>query len=142
MGAEHILDSSDAGFDDRLRELCHALRATIGFDAVAGEMSGRVLRAQPPASRLLLYGALSMEPAQIDPFSLIFEHKHVEGFVLPSWLRSKSLLSQLRTAGKVQRLLGSDLKTEIQARFSLREAHTALAQYTAQMSAGKVLFVP
>jgi NADPH2:quinone reductase len=142
VGAEHVLDSSDTRFDDQLRELCHALGATIGFDAVAGEMSGRILRGQPPGSRLLVYGALSLEPTTIDPFSLIFEQKHVEGFLLPSWLRSKSLLSQLRTAGKVQRLLGSDLKTEVQARFPLQEARAALAQYTGHMSAGKVLFVP
>jgi NADPH:quinone reductase-like Zn-dependent oxidoreductase len=142
MGAEHVLNSSDAGFDDHLREVCHALGATIGFDAVAGEMSGRVLRAQPPGSRLLVYGALSLEPAHIDPFSLIFEQKHAEGFLLPSWLRTKNLLSQLRVAAKVQRLLGTDLKTEIQARFSLEEARAALAHYQSQMTTGKVLFVP
>jgi NADPH:quinone reductase-like Zn-dependent oxidoreductase len=142
FGAEHVLDSSDAGFDDRLRELCHALRAMIGFDAVAGEMSGRVLRAQPPGSRLLVYGALSLEPAQIDPFSLIFEQKRAEGFSLPSWLRTKNLFSQLRTADQVQRLLAGDLKTEIQARFSLDDARAALERYASQMSAGKVLLVP
>ena len=141
-GAEHVLNSSDVGFDDRLRELCHALGATIGFEAVAGETSGRILRAQPPGSRLLVYGALSLEAAQLDPFSLIFERKRVEGFLLPSWLRSKSLLSQFRIAGKVQRLLSSDLQTEIQARFPLKEAPAALAQYTGHMSAGKVLLVP
>jgi NADPH2:quinone reductase len=142
LGAEHVLDSSEPGFDDRLRELCHSLAATIGFEAVAGEMSGRILRAQPEASRLLVYGALSQEPAQIDPFSLIFERKRVEGFLLTSWLRHKNLLSQLRTAGKAQRLLSTDLKTEVRAKFPLRDARTALAQYASRMSAGKVLFVP
>ncbi|HWB08933.1 MAG TPA: zinc-binding dehydrogenase [Pirellulales bacterium] len=142
LGAEHVLDSSEPGFDDRLRELCHATGATIGFDAVAGETSGRILRAQPERSRLLVYGALSQEPVQIDPFSLIFERKHVEGFLLTLWLRRKNLLSQLRTAGRVQRLLDTDLTTEIRAKFPLRQARTALAEYANHMSAGKVLFVP
>src|SRR5215467_12478060 len=41
MGAEHVLNSADPGFDEALRALCHKLRATISFEAVSGEMSGR-----------------------------------------------------------------------------------------------------
>src|SRR6516162_4872072 len=43
MGAEHVLNSSEPGFDDELRKICHKLGASIGFEAVAGETSGRVL---------------------------------------------------------------------------------------------------
>lgn len=141
-GAEHVLNSNDPGFDGNLRDLCSSLRATIGFDAVAGEMSGCILRAQPEGSRLLVYGALSLEAARIDPGSLIFERKHVEGFWLSSWLRGKNLLSQLRIAGEVQRLLGTDLKTDIQARFPLDEAGRGLEQYASHATGGKVLFLP
>jgi NADPH:quinone reductase len=142
MGAQYVVNSSAGGVEDGLRDLCRKLGTTIGFDAVAGEMSGIVLRAQPPQSRLLVYGGLSLAPSQIDPASLIFESKHLEGFVLSDWLRSKNLLSQLRVAGKVQDLLGSDLKTEFQARLPLQDAPQALRQYTSNMTAGKVLLVP
>jgi NADPH:quinone reductase-like Zn-dependent oxidoreductase len=84
MGAEHVLNTSDPGFDASLGDLCHRFGASIGLDAVAGEMSARVLRAQPCGSRLLVYGALSLEASQIDPASLIFEGKRVEGFWLPA----------------------------------------------------------
>src|SRR5262249_16191769 len=47
LGAEHVLDSSSPDFDANLCQLCHKLDASIGFDAVAGEMSARVLHAQP-----------------------------------------------------------------------------------------------
>jgi hypothetical protein len=73
---------------------------------------------------------------------LIFEGKHVEGFWLSAWLRRRNLLSQLRIAREVQGLLGSDLKTEIRARLPLEKAAEALAQYAANMTAGKVLLVP
>jgi hypothetical protein len=52
MGADYVLNTSDADFDPSLHELCRRLGATLGFDAVAGEMSARVLRAQPRGSRL------------------------------------------------------------------------------------------
>lgn len=142
MGAQYVVNSSESGFEDGLRDLCRKLGTTIGFDAVAGEMSGIVLRAQPPKSRLLVYGGLSLAPSQIDPALLIFESKHLEGFILSDWLRSKNLVSQLRVAGKVQDLLGSDLKTEFQAKLPLKDAPQALRQYTSNMTAGKVLLVP
>ncbi|MGA3211911.1 MAG: zinc-binding dehydrogenase [Terriglobales bacterium] len=142
MGAEHVLDSSDPGFDAALRDLCRRFGATIGFDAVAGSMTARVLRAQPNGSRLLVYGALSVEASQIDPTSLIFEGKTVEGFWLSAWLRRLSMLGQLRVSRQVQRLLAGDLKTEIQARIPLEQAAAGLQQYAANMTSGKILIVP
>src|SRR5262249_17338580 len=140
LGAEYIVNSSEPEFDNRLRELCHQLGASIGFDAVAGEMSARVLRAQPQGSRLLVYGALSLQPSQADPASLIFERKRLGGFWLTAWLRrSRTLLGQLRLARQIQELLPSDLKTDFQAKVPLQEAGRALQQYAANMTAGKVL---
>ena len=141
MGALHVLNSNDAGFDEALRSLCSKLAASISFDAVAGEMSGRVLRAQPQGSRMLVYGGLSMQGVTLDPASLIFEGKHVEGFWLSAWLRRRNMLSQLRVARQVQELLGSDLKTEIRARLPLEKAGDGLSQYAADMTAGKVLLM-
>ena len=142
MGAEHVVDSSAGDFDERLRDLCHKLGATIGFDPVAGETSGRVLRAQPKGSRLVVYGALSDAPAQISPASLIFEEKQVEGLWLSAWMGNRNILSQLRVGRKVQRLLATDLKTEIQGRISLEEVKYGIDQYAANMTAGKVLVMP
>jgi len=142
MGAEYVLNTSDPGFDVSLGDLCRRLGASIGFDAVAGEISARVLRAQPRGSRLLVYGALSLEASQIDPASLIFEGKRVEGFWLTAWLHQRSVLSQLRVSRQVQRLLAGDLKTEIQARLPLEEAARGLEQYAANMTGGKILLLP
>jgi NADPH:quinone reductase len=142
MGAEYVLNSSDPSFDVQLQEMCRNLGATIGFDAVSGEMTARVLRAQPRGSRLLMYGALSLEGAQVDPGSLIYEEKHLEGFWLSAWLRSKHLLAQMRIAGQVQKLLSSDLKSDVHARLPLEQAAKAITEYAANMTAGKVLIVP
>lgn len=142
MGAEHVLNSSDSGFDAELRALCHKLGATISFDAVAGETAGRVLSAQPRGSRMLIYGGLSLRPAEIDPEALIFGEKHVEGFWLSAWLRRRNLLSQLRVGRQVQSMLSGDLKTEIRARLPLEKAAEALQQYSSDMTAGKVLLIP
>lgn len=142
IGAEHVLNSSNPDFDVRLHEICHELRATIAFDAVSGELTARVLRAQPRRSRLLVYGALSLEAAHTDPASLIFEEKILEGFWLSAWLRKKNLLVQMKLAGDVQRLLGGDLKSEVHDRLPLDRAAQAIQEYASNMTAGKVLILP
>lgn len=142
MGARHVLDSHEAGFDDILREHCRTHAATIAFDAVSGEMTARILRAQPKGSRMIVYGALSLEAVQADPGSLIFEGKSVEGFWLSAWLASRSLLGRARIAGQVQKLLATELKSEIRERYPLADVPRALAEYAANMTAGKPLIVP
>jgi NADPH:quinone reductase len=141
-GAEFVLDSSAEDFDERLRELCSKLKASYGFDSVAGEMTGRILNAMTDNARVIVYGALSGEGCLVDPRSLIFENKHVEGFWLSKWLRSQNILTMLRTTRRVQKLLSHELSTEIRARLSLEEAREGLRMYAEQMTGGKILFVP
>src|SRR5262249_14260091 len=142
MGADPVLNSSDPDFDDQLRRVCHKFGATIAFEAVAGEMAGRILRAQPPGSRMIIYGGLSLKAAEIDLASRSFERKHVEGFWLSGWLRNKNLIAQLRVARRVQELLATELKTEIRARLPLEKVADALTGYAADMTGGKILLVP
>src|SRR5262249_51982353 len=60
-GAQHVLVSTDPDFDRDLAVKAAALGATIAFDAVAGELTGRVLEALPPRSEVVVYGALSSD---------------------------------------------------------------------------------
>lgn len=141
LGATHVLNSVDPDFDQQLRALCGQLKAKIGFEAVAGEMTGRVLNAMPAGSQLLVYGALSESGCLTDPRDLIFEGKRLEGFFLASWLGGRSILQQLRLGRQVQSMLGADLKSEIQARFPLTQAREALIHYQNHMTDGKVLLM-
>jgi NADPH:quinone reductase-like Zn-dependent oxidoreductase len=142
IGAVHVLDSNAPDFDNNLRNLCRELSATCGLDAVAGELAGRVLHAQPKGSRMFVYGGLSLKPVEIDLGSLIFEGKVVAGFWVSAWLARKNLVEKLRIARQIQSLLATELRSEIQQRVPLNEAQSAIRQYMDHMSAGKVLLVP
>ena len=142
IGAQHVLDSSEADFDARLKDMCHQLSATYGIDAVAGELTGRVMKAQPKGSRMFVYGGLSLKPSEVDAGPLIFEGKVLAGFWVSAWLARKSIIEKLRIANKVQSLLASDLKSDIQAKLPLQEAPNAIDKYIRCMSAGKVLIIP
>jgi NADPH:quinone reductase len=142
LGAQHVLNSSEADFDGWLRDLCHQLGATIAFDPVAGEMTGRVLAAMPDGSRALVYGSLSDAACTVRPEQLIYEGKTVEGFWVPKWVAKLSLLRRARMAFKVQGLLGEDFRTEVRARMPLEQANEALEAYKGDMTSGKVLLMP
>ena len=141
-GAEHVLNSGEEDFDERLRELCARVRATVAFEAVAGELTGRVLRAMPKGGRAIVYGALSQEGCVVDPRSLIFESKRVEGFWLSEWLGAQNAVRRILVAGKVQKLLAGELKTEVRARLPLERAAEGLSQYQREMTGGKIILVP
>jgi NADPH:quinone reductase-like Zn-dependent oxidoreductase len=142
LGAKYVVNSHDPGSQEALSDLCHKLSATICFEAVAGELSARVLRAMPKASRMIVYGALSLAAVHTEPGALIFEGKTVEGFWLSSWLARKSLLARAGLAGQIQKLLGEELKSQVRGRYPLAEVPRALQEYAANMTAGKPLIVP
>ena len=59
LGAEHILNSSEPDFLEKLGDLAKSLKATVCFEAVAGELTGQVLSKMPFKSICYLYGLLS-----------------------------------------------------------------------------------
>lgn len=84
QGAKHTFVSTDDDFDEkfaprapragpldpgphpptrRLRAKAKELGATIAFDAVCGELTGRLVTAMPRGSTVHVYGALSQAPA-------------------------------------------------------------------------------
>jgi NADPH:quinone reductase len=142
LGAPHVLDSTQPDFDKHLADLCGRLGATIAFDPVAGEMTGRVLAAMPPKSVAMVYGSLSGVPCTVDPAQLVYEEKRVEGFWTPKWVGKLSLLQKLRTAMKIQGLLATDFATEVRARVPLEKAAEAIETYRHDMTGGKVLLLP
>jgi NADPH2:quinone reductase len=141
-GAREVFDSSEEGFDERLAEACKRVRATVAFDAVAGNLTGRVLHAMPSGSECVVYGGLSMEGCLLDPRSLIFERKRVRGFWLSDWMRTAGALKMFSASRSVQKLLKDECKTEIRARLPLEQAAEGVRLYEREMTGGKILFVP
>jgi NADPH:quinone reductase-like Zn-dependent oxidoreductase len=57
--------------------------ATVFFDAVAGEMTGKILEAMPDGSTAFVYGGLSMQPvSNVGIMDLIFKRKTITGSVI------------------------------------------------------------
>lgn len=144
LGAEVVLNSEREGFDEALRRESHRLGATIALDAVAGPMTGRLLKAMPSESKAVVYGLLSNQPCGgIDPCDLIFRDQRIEGFWLTPWLKSKGIISRMQLASNAQKLIADGVfDSKVRARLGFDDIRTGLLDYGLRMSEGKILICP
>jgi NADPH:quinone reductase-like Zn-dependent oxidoreductase len=142
QGATIVLNSSEVDFDQQLREACHQFESHLAFDAVAGPLTGQLLAALPRHSKVTLFGGLSFAAVQANPDLFIFEDKAVDGFWLGPWIAKKNLLQILLMWRRSQRLIASEFKSEVRARYPFQEAKKAVQEYMSQMTGGKILLTP
>ena len=142
IGAQIVLNSSTPDFDQELKDACRQVNAHLAFDAIAGQMTLRLLEALPDHSKVTVYGGLSGDSAAAAPGHLIFEDKSVDGFWLSKWLAEKNFLESLMVWRRAQKLLGTDLKSEIRSQVPLENALDAIREYQGQMTGGKILITP
>lgn len=143
QGAAHVLNSADADFHARLKELCRQLNARVALDAIAGEMTARLLSAMPAGGRVIVYGGLARDlRTAVSLPDIVFGDKSVEGFYVPTWLASKSLPQLVLLERRVPRLLAGELGAVVRARVTLEEAPRAIEDYRRAMTGGKVLITP
>lgn len=141
LGAEQVLVSSDADFDQNLKELTHRLHATLILDAISGEFTQRLIDASPAGSLILFYSNLSQSPATINPNSLWYFNRRVEGFHLSTWSKDQNFLKILLNTRRVQNLAHHDLTTAFRKRIPFTDAQEGLELYQKNMTAGKILLV-
>jgi len=141
LGAEYVLVSTDENFDQQLRDLTHRLNANLILDAISGEFTQRLIDASPNESLLLLYSNFSRSPAQVNPNSLWYFNRRVEGFHLSTWTKKQGLLKVLWLTRQVQKIANTDLSTEFKKRIPFTAAQEGLELYQKNMTAGKILLV-
>jgi NADPH:quinone reductase-like Zn-dependent oxidoreductase len=139
QGATMVLNSSDADFDQQLHDICHQHDVHLAFDAIAGSMTLQLLEAMPNHSKVTVYGGLYQEPAQAAHGHLIFQNKVVDGFWLTPWVKNRNFFQNLMTWRRAQKLLATELKTEIRVHYSLADVKNAVKEYQGRMTGGKVL---
>ena len=139
QGADIVLNSSEEGFEQELHDACHQTNTRLAFDAVAGQMTGQLLKAMPPNSRITLFSALSRQAVEASPGNLIFENKMIDGFWLGPWISKQNILKTMLLWKRAQKQIPNHLKSEIRKIYPLEEVKEAIHDYTSQMTGGKIL---
>lgn len=143
IGAKFVVNSSEEDWKKKLAELCETNKATLGFDAVAGGLTGDVLKAMPKKSELQVYGGLSKQAvSNVTPTDLIFLQKKLTGFWLVPYLGTKSLWGKRNMTVEVAANLKQSLGSDVRVSYSYDKAAEAITDYITHMSEGKVVFKP
>ncbi|MBT8187919.1 MAG: zinc-binding dehydrogenase [Croceitalea sp.] len=139
QGANIVLNSNDETFEQELHDACHQNNTHLAFDAVAGQLTGQLLKAMPSNSKVIVFSALSREAIQASPSALIFENKRIDSFWLGPYISNQSVLKTMRMWKRAQQQISKQLKSEIRKIYPLQQVKEAIRDYRSQMTGGKML---
>jgi NADPH:quinone reductase-like Zn-dependent oxidoreductase len=129
IGARHVVNSSDADFQDQLIAALVETGATIGFDAIGGgKLAGQILAGMEAAAvkrmtsysrygsdtfkQVYIYGALDLGPTVLNR-SFGFSWA-VSGFLLTPFLQKAGA----EVAGRMRQRVADELTTTFKSRYS------------------------
>jgi NADPH:quinone reductase-like Zn-dependent oxidoreductase len=114
----------------------------LALDAVAGSATGRLARLVAPGGTVVVYGALSGEPSQIEVRDPLFRDVTVRGFWLVRWFQQAPPDRVADVYGRLAPLVADGtLHTPVDATYPLREARAAVEHAARGGRGGKVLLV-
>jgi len=130
---------------NQLAEALKEHKVTLGFDAVAGPLTGVLLKVMPVKSTIYVYGGLSNKACTfIRSTDLIFGQKQVKGFWAISHVKAKRQNEQKALAAQILSNVrkGQPLHTPIKGQFPVEKGIEALSTYLNDMTGGKIVFAP
>jgi NADPH2:quinone reductase len=138
-GNKYCLNVTDPLFDKKLKDMAADLNATVAFECVAGDVTGRVFNKLPNNSTMYVYGSLSLKMiSEIHPSELIFHQKQIRGFhLVHNFLHDKDL--RQFNAELVSDLDKGYISTNYQKEIQLEEVDAALPEYALNLTKGKLL---
>ena len=131
------------GLAKRVAEATDGARIRLGIDAVGSQSTDHLAASLTDGGVLVNYGAMSGEPCQISPASLVFRNITLRGFWLSKWFIGATPEQRMKVFGEVAKLIASGvLKSRIQATYSIDQIKDAVGAAAAGERDGKILIVP
>jgi mitochondrial enoyl-[acyl-carrier protein] reductase / trans-2-enoyl-CoA reductase len=115
----------------------------LALEAVGAAATGRLADCLGRGATLVSYGAMSGEPAQVEPSSIIFKNLTLCGFWLASWFAGSTPERQKHVFGEILALVSEGrLTAPVDQVFALEELDQALERAAQGGRNGKVLLAP
>jgi len=144
-GAYIVLNSKADDFEEKLKEVAEKEGATVCFESIVGDMTGKILKNMPENSTVHIYGALSdLTINKLGVSEFIFQGKSVTGFWLGPYIqqvfkREGGAEVFQKTRKEVLDLLPNLLSSPIMKVFDLEKIDEALEFNDKNSSKGKTL---
>ncbi|MGK7378879.1 quinone oxidoreductase family protein [Planococcus sp. 1R117A] len=141
MGATHLVNYSEDGWMDKVKEITEGKGVDVALEMVGGEVFNQTVKCLAPFGRLVIFGAASGEQATFHPGQLMRKNQSVIGFFLPQIMRKPELFQS-----SFKELLGymanGDLKLTIGGTYPLKEAAEVHRLLQGRKTIGKLVLKP
>jgi len=141
-GADYVLNSKAPDFEEKFKEIATKENATIAFDAIAGDFTNKVVKAQPPRSTVYIYGLLGGNEIKNISIPDLFQRKTIATVYLPDYLEDSNEQQLQNIFKETHGLLNTVFKSNVIKVFPLDQIKEALAYYQENSSKGKILLKP
>jgi len=147
LGAKGAVSIEDPDFETQLKELCQTFDAHVAFDAIAGNMTEKLVKCLPKNSTVYTYGQLSGESPKLEKVQEILktDNKNVTGFIVMTDKIMSDPIERKKALEYIQNDInnhGHLFKMKIAMKYKFAEFDTALKYYKKVASAGKVILLP
>jgi len=96
LGADYVVVTSREGWQDEIKALVERLNISVVLDAIAGDMTGTMMKLLPAKSTTIVYGGLAgANVGNLPVIDMIYESKKMEAFFLRSWLTEGGMLKTI-----------------------------------------------
>ena len=142
LEADYVLNMKDNDFDKQLEEVIKKEQPTKFYDAIAGDLTVKVLKMMPPKSIISVYGLLSGEvDIKLTVWDL-FAGKTLNFFMVYTDFNPLSLEEKTKLINYIQERLKTTFKTDIVKSFPLEKVDEAISFSQEFASKGKTLIKP
>ena len=136
-----VVDGPD--LSKRVREATGGAKIRLGIDAVGGAATESLATCLANGGTIVNYGAMSGEPCQVSPLSLIFRDLKLRGFWLSSWYKSADPGTRAKLFTEIAGAIATGkLSAKIQATYRLDQIKEAVAAAAAGERDGKIVLLP
>lgn len=141
MGADHLVNYSEDGWEERVRELTGGKGVDVALEMVGGDVFHKTVKCLAIFGRLVTYGAASGEQATFYPANLMRRNQSVIGFFLPQIMKNPDLFKH-----SLQELLtyvsNGRLELTIWGTYALTEAALVHQLLQGRKTKGKIVLIP
>lgn len=141
MGADHLVNYSETGWEDTVRDLTGGKGVDVALEMVGGDIFHKTVKCLASFGRLVTYGAASGEQTTFHPATLMQRNQSVIGFFLPQITKMPDIFKN-----SLQELLAyvhkGELELSIWGVYDLDEAALVHQLLQGRMTKGKIVLVP
>lgn len=105
LGADAVIATDTQDVADEVARFTDGRGVPFALDCVGGALFSQILTCLAPRGRLVTYGTLSGEPAVFSPRDVMTPLATIEGFFLPQWMLTRTLVKKVTVLRHVKNLV-------------------------------------